>query len=487
MIKESFMRIMLLALCFFCPAQAQDAVPQGERELPSSVQEVQLPGTLSPSVLRQMRVSTIPLGDVVRTVPRRASMVTLGGNAAESALGLEDGARIALPDTASTDTRKGHTIDLAALRQQDGVGAVELYQAGTKIEVTGTDSFEISQGQIVAVRDPSAIPVTVQESDGTQSASPTRLITLDATGAIRQLSLVHRVQNMTWNFDLDRFTGVILIGLIDRAHPHKQARLANPISVQLLAAGAALVPHELAIDRIGGRFEKIDVSIPNPDDPFVIQLVSTVDQDVPPATVPLNRIPVVIMAPARIDAFGIETGKVTVRARNGRLRSGSVVTLDLDNGALGHHDLKVDDTGVAITTLRSTRLGEGQLKVLGGPYVATPVTVRYMPPVLFLGATLIGAMLGAAIFVYALSRGGNRRRLFIDWAVGVIVGAGVTAMLYAGMELPPWLPTPKDLVGAIGPLAMAFVAAAMATSIIVLLTGVRPDSSSQRVARTKRK
>ena len=61
------------------------------------------------------------------------------------------------------------------------------------------------------MRDPSAQPVTVKDSNGTQSASPTRLIALDALGKMRQLALVHRVQGLTWNRDMGRFTGVLLV------------------------------------------------------------------------------------------------------------------------------------------------------------------------------------------------------------------------------------------------------------------------------------
>ena len=468
-----FAVFLLLVLSGTSDAPAQDSVVRSD-----AIRELRAQDTLSSGMVQRMRGSTLPLEEVTRVrdselreaIDRAASTrepvtrfpASTEAQPAPAPAPVE-------PPAAATPM-----LDLAALRQQAGVGTVELYQTGRKMDIEGTASIPLEQGQVVAVRDPSAQPVTVQDGNGTQSASPTRLIALDALGKLRQLALVHRVQGLTWNRDIGRFTGVLLVGLIDRERPGEQARLPEAIAVQLLAAGALLNPQELALDRIGGRLERIDVSIADPDDPFTVQLVSPVDQDVPQAVVPLHRIPLVIMAPAQLDAFGIGVSDITVRGRSGRLHPGDVVTLDLDNGSLDTTSLTVGPTGVAITRLRSTGLGQGELKVVGGPYVAAPVKVRYATPLLFLMATLIGAMLGATIFVCARNRGGKLRpRLLFDWLVGIIVGVGVTAMIYAGMKLPDWLPTPRNLVGTLVPFAMAFVAAAMGAALITFLTGFR--------------
>ncbi len=468
---------LLLVLSGASDAPAQESVVRSD-----TLRELRAQDTLSSGMVQRMRDSTLPLEEVTRVrdselreaIDRAASErePVTRVPAAPEVQPAPAPASAEPPAAASAATTP--MLDLAALRQQAGVGTVELYQTGRKLDIEGTSAIPLEQGQIVAVRDPSAQPVTVKDSNGTQSASPTRLIALDALGKLRQLALVHRVQGLTWSRDMGRFTGVLLVGLIDRERPGEQARLPEAIAVQLLAAGALLNPQELAIDRIGGRLERIDVSIADPDDPFTVQLVSPVDQDVPQAVVPLHRIPLVIMAPAQIDAFGIGVSDITVRGRSGRLHPGDVVTLDLDNGALDATSLTVGPTGVATTRLRSTGLGQGELKVVGGPYVAAPVKVRYATPLLFLMATIIGAMLGATIFVYARNRGGKLRpRLLFDWLIGIIVGVGITAMIYAGMKLPAWLPTPHNLVGTLAPFAMAFVAAAMGAALITFLAGFK--------------
>ena len=105
--------------------------------------------------------------------------------------------------------------------------------------------------------------------------------------------------------------------------------------------------------------------------------------------------------------------------------------------------------------------------------------IHYQVPILLLVATIIGAMLGATIFVYSLTRGGERKRGFVvDWLVGCIVGIGATAMVYAGMRLPEWIPMPKALVGAIVPFALAFVCAAMGAALIHFFTGFHTRSQA---------
>lgn len=106
-----------------------------------------------------------------------------------------------------------------------------------------------------------------------------------------------------------------------------------------------------------------------------------------------------------------------------------------------------------------------------------PVKVTYIFPLVFITATLLGAMLGSAIFVYAPHRGRARRGLLaVDWAIGVLVGVGVTALLYAGFQLPKFLPSiPEHSTRTIVPFALAFVAAAMGASLILHWTGRRVE------------
>ena len=369
------------------------------------------------------------------------------------------------------------SVDIEALKGAAGdIGDVRVFRDGAAVDVSGESNVALAQGEFLAIRSTDVQPVTAQVEGATQTASPTSVIAVDSGNVARQLALIHRTRGLVWDYAKRQFTGELLVGIIDRANPGQEAVLPNPIPVQLLAAGGAVSPNELEIDRVGGRFKRVDVAIPDPEDPFEIQLVSRVDPDLPGAALPLKRIQLVLMAPEQVDALGVGNAEVTVRARNGQLRQGETVTLYLDNGDLQESTLVADGNGVAHTRVRSTRTGEGTLSVSGGPYAAAPVEIRYAFPVLWLVATLLGAMLGASIFVYTLARRKaprQKKSVGIDWLVGVAVGIGTTAMAYAGMKLPAFIPMPHALAGVIVPFALAFVCAAMGSALIRYLTAAR--------------
>ena len=446
--------------------------------------------TVSPAVLQQIRASSISLDAVVsRRSPATSGVLSeVVGHAWESPREEIDTATVSsLPEqmpspSVDDSTQQASVIDLAALRHEAGIAAVELHSVrgdAESIDLAGLEEVTLEQGHILTIRHPLANPIISMEHGAAQAVSPTRLLTVDASGVLRQLSLVHRVQELTWSHEENRYTGTLLIGLIDATRPRDFERLAMPVPVQLLAAGARLAPGELELRWIGGRFERVEVAIVDPEDPFRIQLVSQVDPDLPAAEVPLRRISLVIRAPTQIDALGLESATVTVRAQAGRLPAGALISLALDNGVLENSDLVANASGVAKTRMSSTRFGEGRLTLVGGPYAAAPVTVRYAPPWLFLTATLIGATLGAALYVYAVFRRGRRCRwLALDWVAGLIAGIGITAMLYAGIKLPEWLPMPENLVGSVVPFAVAFMAAAMAAAVVGYLTGMRPHTDA---------
>ena len=180
-----FAACLLLVLSGASDAPAQESVVRSD-----ALRELRAQDTLSSGMVQRMRGSTLPLEEVTRVrdselreaIERAASErePVTRAPAATEVQPAPAPASAESPTAASAATTP--MLDLAALRQQAGVGTVELYQTGRKLDIEGTAAIPLEQGQIVAVRDPSAQPVTVKDSNGTQSASPTRLIALDALG-----------------------------------------------------------------------------------------------------------------------------------------------------------------------------------------------------------------------------------------------------------------------------------------------------------------
>jgi NO-binding membrane sensor protein with MHYT domain len=113
-----------------------------------------------------------------------------------------------------------------------------------------------------------------------------------------------------------------------------------------------------------------------------------------------------------------------------------------------------------------------------GPYMADPKKIVFYFPWLFLIATAIGAAMGAIVSVYRLKRSAprSRRRYTSDWLVGFIIGVGATAMAYAGMHLPEWIPMPAALVGEVAPFALAFICSAASVLLIETIIPFHPAS-----------
>lgn len=433
---------------------------------------------ISPRMEREIRQSSVPAEGVITSrVDETMSLHDVASDLPQT-LNVRTGDRSTAP---TSDSVEKVDISMAALSERlNGIRDATVYQGDREMVLTGsTKSVELGKGDFLSVRRIDSQPVQVQANGGAQVASATLLYALDTEGVTRELALVHHSQGLTWDQVNRLFVGTLLVGIIDRDDPSTLATLPRPVSVQMLAAGNALNPTELSIDQIGGRFQKVDVALADPEDPYAIRLISPMDPDLPDAALPLRRLALVLMAPAQLDALGVGEGEVTVRARNGRLRSGESVTLYLDNGQLEEMTVIVGDDGTASTRVRSTGFGTGTLSLVAGPYVAEPVKIRYQPPILLLAATIMGAMFGASVFVYSLMRSSKgKRRFVVDWVVGCILGVGATAMVYAGMRLPEWIPVPKALVGAIVPFALAFVCAAMGAALIHFFTGFHVRSSA---------
>jgi hypothetical protein len=370
------------------------------------------------------------------------------------------------------------TVDLGAVRSRVGpVSEIQVLREGRPLVSPSVEpeTITLNRGDVLAVRRELAVQPVTEPGGVITASSATILYTLDASGRTRELGLVHRSAGLHWRPDRARFSGELLVGLLDRENPQARESLDGAaIPVQLLAPPGALDRTDLTLARIGAPFERVNVEVDVSGDPFTVDLVSQIDPDLPRAELRVFRPRVAISAPSALQGLGVEEAVVTVSAVGVNLRPGEVITLDLDNGWLADRTVVVDETGTASTRIRSDWLGTGTLSVLAPAiYEAEPKQIQYTAPVRFLAATLIGAMLGALVLVYMLKRSeqGSKRAYGMDWIVGVIIGAGATTMAYAGMKLPEWIPLPAVLAGEVAPFALAFICAAAGTALMHSIVG----------------
>lgn len=295
--------------------------------------------------------------------------------------------------------------------------------------------------------------------------SSTVLITPASPGAaqpLRQLGVEYRTAGMFWRAADARFEGELLIGIVDRNDAGAAEALVRPIPIQLLAAPGSLQRTDLQIQRIGLPYELVAVAADSPDDPFTVELLSQLDPNLPTARLPVKHPRVALSAPSELQGLGVEDATVTLSGIDARLPTGLPLVLDLDNGWLAEPTVVVGANGIASTRLRSTLLGSGTLKLAPGPFVAEPRVIAYAPPWPFLAAASLGSALGATVLALRKRRKPQRHphNRWRDWVIGLFTGIGATAMAYAGMRLPEWVPIPAVLAGAVAPFALAFLCAA---------------------------
>lgn len=402
-----------------------------------------------------------------------------------SPLGVSSGSPLS---TAAAVPRSGVTqpsmrIDLSKLSLRAGdLSNIRVFRSDRLVDevAPAQESIAIKPGDVLAVqRD---LPATIATTDdgSTVASSQTILYTVDQRGRTRELGLVHKTAGLHWVPDSSRFVGELMIGLLDRENENASEPVQANIPVQLLAAAGTLDRSQLEIERVGLPFQVIGVSVEGPDDPFKVELVSQIDLDLPPAELTVHRPRLSLLVPTHVQGLGVEAVDVTIGAVGAPLRPGQVITLDIDRGWLDKRTLEVGPLGTASTRLRSSGLGVGTLRLGAGVYFADPVAITFTVPWRFIIATLLGGVAGATVFVYTLSRKHpqSRRRYTMDWVVGVLIGSGATAMAYAGMRLPDWVPVPSLLVGEVVPFALAFICAAGGTAIIDGVIGVSRQHAS---------
>ncbi|MGB0514516.1 MAG: hypothetical protein ACPGJE_06725, partial [Wenzhouxiangellaceae bacterium] len=298
---------------------------------------------------------------------------------------------------------------------------------------------------------------------------------VEEDGRLRDLYMVHLSEGLSWRSESEYFQGELLIGVLDRNDPGYSAPLTGrTIPVQLLAREGELSEDSLAVKRIGQPYQKVNIKVDVPQDPFLIRLISQLDEQLPHAELTVTRPELAISGPDQLMGLGIGAGSVLVSGKNTRLAPGAQVDLKLSQGWPDTMSLEADADGVARGTIRSDWIGAGTLSLApNGIYQADPETVDYVMPIRFLFACAIGAMLGALVFVYRRVRAGDRSRkvLLFDWLIGALVGGVIPILAYTGFKLPQWLPIPDVLTGETVPFAIAFIAAAAGTATIDWFAG----------------
>jgi len=124
--------------------------------------------------------------------------------------------------------------------------------------------------------------------------------------------------------------------------------------------------------------------------------------------------------------------------------------------------------GTAKSRLWSAGIGRTKVLVLDNRFLVSDETVRFLNPVGFLIAMMLGAALGAtSVYFWKRSRGSAS---IWAWCAAFVFGIGITIAVFAGFGIPKMLYLPPGRAGLIVPAATSFIAAILTSTIYAVLS-----------------
>jgi len=191
------------------------------------------------------------------------------------------------------------------------------------------------------------------------------------------------------------FRGTLFLGVQDSLQPASAEPLPDTIHFLLDAAGARVDPGRIRVAHTNLPFEEVTVSSRENRDSVELRVRSSLWAEAVPLSLPVSRPALTVTAPPTVPGLGLEAANVVVRSE--RIVSGRVpVTVESTLGRPEPSGADLGPDGTLTVELRSTGLGEAEITVHSPGYRPASTTVRFVFPVGFLLAALLGGVVGGS-------------------------------------------------------------------------------------------
>ena len=387
--------------------------------------------------------------------------------------------------TQPTATAAQKTINLSDFKAALGTNVrLTQFDPATKLtkDISASSFANLRVGEYIAVASDRIRLEPLSNSQGREYSSfPTMLITKTADGTTSNLRVDTYSDGFAWNKDDTTFEASISLAVSDMDNPRSNAQLETPISIKI--SGQALVGKlpPVEISRLGFAGEKdVIVRSEGRNDPVAVTIRHEIDPQAPQnIDLPLSKPTLTISAnPSAIAAFGIEATEITINS-NGTLPPGFPITLDSDAGTFDPKTIEMGAGGIATTRLWSASIGRTKVLVLDDRFLVSDETIRFLNPVGFLIAMVLGAALGAT-FIYFWQRSKGSASIWA-WCAAFVFGIGITIAAFAGFEIPKMLDLPQGRAGLVVPAATSFIAAILTSTIYAALSGSAAKKAEEPV------
>lgn len=368
------------------------------------------------------------------------------------------------------DEHADSTVEFRVLRESLGpVRSVQRVSPGDRLtDMQGADRLDFGTADYVAVKLDREVQFKTNAAGRTLGTLPTEILVSAGSGAVRRLQIRFESSGLAWNLAEQAHVGDLLLGVVDGDSPNESRRLPSAIQMQIVAPNDAASPTSISIPNQGLPFQNVSLKSVAPPEPFTIKVLASFDTEGTVVPVPVQRSSLIIsVTPNSINGYGVESADVTVRSSDGGEAAGSVIVLSATRGILADTRLKLDSTGIASTKLRSSGTGSARLDASGGRFLPGEAVIEFDFPKAFLIALGLGAALGGLVWAYLLSVKKPRSRglRFVDWLAGTGAGIGLTAAVFARIDLSEYLPLPEELQSEVTAFAIAFLAALLGVTI----------------------
>jgi hypothetical protein len=245
--------------------------------------------------------------------------------------------------------------------------------------------------------------------------------------AVRARAYVRDNSGLMFSGANNDYRGTLIVALASDQPAPAAPRLARPVSLFVLARGAAVEPSPVQVSELETWYP-VRLVVPRAVAPYRVAVSAS--PNVPGDEVEMAvQSPTVALVPdtPRIPGWGLGKVSIAVDASNVTDADGATVLLETNRGQVESGGAKLDPRGKGIAVLRSVGQGVARVQV-AEPYVGQPIDIEFAAPWAFLLLAGLGGLAGA----FVQQRG--RQRWPRALGIGVVTAIIMTVAYAVGLD-----------------------------------------------------
>jgi hypothetical protein len=228
-----------------------------------------------------------------------------------------------------------------------------------------------------------------------------------------------------------KFEGGVSVGVIEVGGGQTRA-LSAPIAFQVIGE-VATEPDMVSVPQTAPPYRMIKIVADTPEPEVKVTVVSNVAPAGEELILKVRPSLALKVTPSSIQGWGLETAEVLVSAQSLKADHDRTVQLSSTLGRLSANTTALDAGGMAQVTVRSESTGSGQITVGAAGLDGATTTVAYVFPWRFLGAALVGGVVGGLLRKRSRSR--STGAFAKSMGIAVLAAAVVVALYVLGINL----------------------------------------------------